>query len=90
MRQLTKLAALWVGFYISKLPMRQLTATARPTCISMISKLPMRQLTLFPAAFLVPFISKLPMRQLTKRLTTSNATIRKRKEKSGMSLQKER
>ena len=45
MRQLTKLAALWVGFYISKLPMRQLTATARPTCISMISKLPMRQLT---------------------------------------------
>ena len=46
MRQLTKLAALWVGFYISKLPMRQLTATARPTCISMISKLPMRQLTM--------------------------------------------
>ena len=45
MRQLTKLAALWVGFYISKLPMRQLTGPFPELFSQKISKLPMRQLT---------------------------------------------
>ena len=79
MRQLTKLAALWVGFYISKLPMRQLTATARPTCISMISKLPMRQLTIRTSHHISSGFSKLPMWQLTmlerKKKPTARALI---------------